>query len=82
MNSKQWQLWAIRRYGSLEAAKEIRREAGEKSINHPNRQKGTDKTGWSVLKKNNPELHAELSKKGGERSKRGKAKETEETEMA
>lgn len=58
MNSQEWAEWAVEKYGSLEAAKEIRRQAYRKSREHPNANKG----GFYSLKKKDKAALSELSK--------------------
>lgn len=73
MNGKEWAVWATNKYGSLEAAKAVRRKAGENSTRNKGKQGG-----FAHIKSNDPERFKEVSAKGGKISKRGKAVDKEE----
>lgn len=67
----------IAKHGSEDAVREFMRENSNKSKRN---QVGTGY--FAQLKTKDPDLHIKLSKKGGESGKRGKAKETPETDVA
>lgn len=63
--------------GDEEAISEYYREMGKRSRNHPNRAKGTAKTGMAFLVENDPEKASKIAQMGGKKSRRGKAKKVE-----
>lgn len=73
MNASQWEVWAVKTYGSLEKARVIRRRAAALS----SRNKGKD-SGFAKMKRENPEYHKAVARKGGHRrAEKLKAAQTE-----
>lgn len=67
----------IEKHGSEAAVRAFMRTSSDKS------ERNKVGTGYfAQLKTKDPDLHIKLSKKGGESGKRGKAKETPETDVA
>lgn len=78
MRAEDWEPWAIKTYGSLEAARAIRRRAGNKS----SRNKGKD-SGFAKMKREDPERHKEITRRGGKnRAQKLKATQDQDTTEA
>jgi hypothetical protein len=61
MTREQWEEYSIKRYGSLEAAKEANRHFGQLG----GKAEKTRPQGFAVMAKNDPERHRKISTTGG-----------------